>query len=193
MNYSSLYLWATVRGVYTALYGIIDIVQYPRGYRSNRAQVTLGRRQCTEALVGDVARHANQSRYANRQPIWPWYRVHICLEGSTHEWRGEQYEDHKVTLFGVRRLARSLARRHLARRSPSGPVTGDRRSASGPAIGVWPGDRRLARRSAFGPVIGVWPGDRRLAWRSAFGPVIGDRRLATWQSARIPVGVSCRL
>ena len=50
------------------------------------------------------------------------------------------YEDHKATLFGVRRLSRRLARN----------------SAFGPVIGVWPGDQRSA--------IGVWPGDRRLTW-----------------------------
>ena len=77
------------------------------------------------------------------------------------------YEDHKVTLLGIRHLARQLAIGVWpgSWRSAFGPAVGDRRLAFGPAVGIWPGSRRLARRSAFGLTLG----GRRLARHSAFG------------------------
>ena len=88
--------------------------------------------------------------------------------------------NHKVTLLGVRHLARRSAvgkavggwpgSRRLARQSAVGPAVGDRQSAVGPAVGGWPG----SQRPAVGPAVGGWPGSRRLARQSA----TGDRRLA---------------
>ena len=55
------------------------------------------------------------------------------------------YEDHKVTLLGVRHLAR-----RLARQSAFGPATGNRRLARRSAFGLTLGGRCLARHSVFG-------------------------------------------
>ena len=71
----------------------------------------------------------------------------------------------KVTLLGVRHLARRLARQS--------------------AMGVWPGSRRWT----FGPAVGAWPGDRRLSahprhlhWHQRFSIVDHSRRVPPyWQ------------